>query len=123
MSKVAAVQHPESGWDDFIRSQRASFVAEQREAEDNLQRLETPECDGVRGDGPDQVADQDLRSQVTAKKVRLTNAAARCKSAIAAIDVGTYGVCEDCGKPIPLARMQALPLATTHTHCNSKGRH
>jgi DnaK suppressor protein len=30
---------------------------------------------------------------------------------------GTYGMCEGCDKPIPLARLQALPYATTCIEC------
>jgi DnaK suppressor protein len=30
---------------------------------------------------------------------------------------GNYGICEGCEKPIPLARLQALPYATTCIEC------
>ncbi len=32
--------------------------------------------------------------------------------ALQKIEDGTYGLCEVCGKPIPLARLDALPYAT-----------
>ncbi|GAB7388188.1 yteA family sporulation protein [Bacillaceae bacterium] len=32
--------------------------------------------------------------------------------ALAAIERGTYGICEVCGRPIPLERLEALPTAT-----------
>lgn len=35
------------------------------------------------------------------------------KKALARIDAGTYGVSEVSGKPIPLARLEAVPSATT----------
>lgn len=35
------------------------------------------------------------------------------KRALARIDAGTYGVSEVSGKPIPLARLEAVPSATT----------
>lgn len=31
--------------------------------------------------------------------------------ALAKFDAGTYGLCEGCGRPIPLARLRALPEA------------
>jgi RNA polymerase-binding transcription factor DksA len=34
------------------------------------------------------------------------------REALARIDAGTYGTCERCGKPIPEARLNALPFAT-----------
>jgi RNA polymerase-binding transcription factor DksA len=35
------------------------------------------------------------------------------KKALARIDAGTYGASEVSGKPIPIARLEALPSATT----------
>jgi RNA polymerase-binding transcription factor DksA len=35
------------------------------------------------------------------------------KKALARIDAGTYGVSEVSGEPIPLARLEAVPSATT----------
>ena len=40
--------------------------------------------------------------------------------AIERIDSGTYGICEDCGKPIPNARLRALPMATLDAECKAK---
>ena len=37
--------------------------------------------------------------------------------ALAHIDEGTYGVCESCGKAIPVERLTALPYATTCVEC------
>ncbi len=40
--------------------------------------------------------------------------------AIERIDSGTYGICEDCGKPIPKARLKALPMATLDADCKAR---
>jgi RNA polymerase-binding protein DksA len=40
--------------------------------------------------------------------------------ALAKIDNGTYGVCEDCSGEIPLVRLQALPFATQCIDCRRK---
>jgi len=37
--------------------------------------------------------------------------------ALARIETGSYGRCQGCGKDIPLARLQALPTATTCLIC------
>ena len=37
---------------------------------------------------------------------------AQVEEALARMEDGTYGICEATGKPIPLARLQALPYAT-----------
>jgi DnaK suppressor protein len=38
-------------------------------------------------------------------------------AAIARLDDGTYGICTVCGLPIPAARLEARPSATTHVAC------
>jgi RNA polymerase-binding transcription factor DksA len=42
-------------------------------------------------------------------------------AALAKIDKGTYGLCERCGKPIPVERLQALPWAALDVGCKSMG--
>ena len=45
---------------------------------------------------------------------------AKVKYAIGRLDAGEYGVCESCGKPIPMARLDALPYATMCVTCAAK---
>ncbi len=40
--------------------------------------------------------------------------------ALAKMEEGTYGVCENCGKPIPLERLRAFPAARLCTTCMEK---
>lgn len=40
--------------------------------------------------------------------------------ALERIDQGTYGVCEDCGRPISKERLQALPFAALCLECQAK---
>jgi RNA polymerase-binding protein DksA len=37
--------------------------------------------------------------------------------ALAKMDAGTYGTCDRCGKPIPHARLEAIPYATLCVDC------
>jgi DnaK suppressor protein len=48
-------------------------------------------------------------------------AAIEIDRALAKIDAGTYGLCEQCGQPIPDARLQALPQAALCVACKSGG--
>ncbi len=48
-------------------------------------------------------------------------AATEIDRALAKIDSGTYGVCEQCGEQIPDARLQALPQAALCVACKSGG--
>ena len=41
--------------------------------------------------------------------------------ALAQMDEGKYGICESCGKSIPLARLDALPYATLCVDCARRG--
>jgi DnaK suppressor protein len=40
--------------------------------------------------------------------------------ALARIDNGTYGVCENCGNPIGKARLQVFPRATLCMTCKQR---
>jgi RNA polymerase-binding protein DksA len=40
--------------------------------------------------------------------------------ALARLDAGTYGRCENCGDPIPKARLQAFPRATLDVKCKQR---
>jgi DnaK suppressor protein len=48
-------------------------------------------------------------------------AATEIDRALAKIESGTYGLCEQCGEPIPEARLQALPQAALCVSCKSGG--
>jgi DnaK suppressor protein len=41
-------------------------------------------------------------------------------TALSKIDNGTYGICEDCGGEIPLARLEALPFASQCIACKRR---
>ena len=40
--------------------------------------------------------------------------------ALGRLDAGTYGRCEECGNPIPKARLQAFPRATLCVRCKQR---
>jgi DnaK suppressor protein len=41
----------------------------------------------------------------------------KVERALARIGDGTYGICESCGQPIPVARLEVLPYATECVTC------
>jgi DnaK suppressor protein len=47
---------------------------------------------------------------------------ARTERALVKLDEGTYGACDDCGQPIPPARLQAMPDALFCLACASAQR-
>ncbi len=60
------------------------------------------------------------RSQVDAlvrdARVRL----AEIDAALERLEVGTYGVCETCGRPVPPGRLAVRPTARTCVGCSSR---
>jgi DnaK suppressor protein len=65
-------------------------------------------------------------SQVTAERGEAEALAAKLEETLAAVraalrklDLGTYGVCEKCGKPISPARLEAKPASAFCIDCAS----
>lgn len=44
----------------------------------------------------------------------------KVERALKNIEKGTYGICESCGKPIPMARLDVLPYVTLCVDCARK---
>ena len=64
------------------------------------------------------------RSQVQALVRQARQHLADIDAAVKRLDSGTYGACEDCGRPIGEGRLEARPVARTCITCagKSKGR-
>ncbi len=75
------------------------------------------------GAGDDQ-ADAGAKTYEREHELALTNNSRdllrQNERAIARIEAGTYGVCEDCGKAIGKARLQAFPRATLCVKCKQR---
>ena len=50
---------------------------------------------------------------------RLTNAMAEVEHALKKYEAGTYGICDLCGRPIEIGRLEALPQASLCLECKS----
>lgn len=57
------------------------------------------------------------RAQLDATIAEVHRQRADLDSALVRLDDGTYGICVVCGLPIPAARLEARPSATTHVAC------
>ena len=75
----------------------------------------TPPIDEPSTDAPEDTGDMsvDLQQQDEnrATVVTLRAALSEVEHALAKFDQGTYGQCEECGGPIPVARLRAFPEA------------
>jgi RNA polymerase-binding transcription factor DksA len=60
----------------------------------------------------------DLENRMALEK-RTKNQLAEVERALEKFDKGTYGICENCGKPIKPERLEALPQALYCMECNA----
>ncbi|WP_153557235.1 TraR/DksA family transcriptional regulator [Roseimaritima sediminicola] len=78
----------------------------------------------VRDTGPGDLLDAAVDTAQDEVNSQLVEAESRelglIDEALERLKDGSYGVCEECGKNIPLARLQALPYATDCIHCRRK---
>ena len=67
----------------------------------------------------DRVAMESERNFALLMRERDRQALAGIREALARIEAGEYGVCEECGEDISEARLVAQPMATLCVHCQS----
>lgn len=116
---------------EFLVEQRALLLEERnnytRQAEelkaeaDSLALEHEPgdvQFDEEGGEGGTSNVDRELDLVLSAQA---RGAVVEIDRALAKIDVGNYGTCEQCGQPIPQARLKALPYAALCVGCKSGG--
>lgn len=64
-----------------------------------------------------QESDMDLNIHMKERDSRLE---AKIKEALARVEDGTYGICDDCGKKISEERLKARPVTTMCIKCKRK---
>jgi RNA polymerase-binding transcription factor DksA len=62
----------------------------------------------------------DVHGKAVAVKDNLQMVLSKTKQALANLRSGKYGKCENCGKPIEKARLEAMPTATLCLACSKK---
>jgi DnaK suppressor protein len=108
----------------LLLEERASYTkqAEELKAEaDSLALEHEPgdvQFDEEGGEGGTSNVDRELDLLLSAQA---RGAVVEIDRALAKIDGGNYGVCEQCAQPIPQARLKALPYASLCVACKSGG--
>jgi DnaK suppressor protein len=108
----------------LLLEERASYTkqAEELKAEaDSLALEHEPgdvQFDEEGGEGGTSNVDRELDLVLSAQA---RAAVVEIDRALAKIDVGNYGMCEQCSQPIPQARLKALPYAALCVGCKSGG--
>jgi DnaK suppressor protein len=72
------------------------------------------------GDAADAASQNDVKEMVLNLKESEKRALANIEEAITRIDDGSYGLCDECGQPIPEKRLLALPHAKYCVACQEK---
>jgi RNA polymerase-binding transcription factor DksA len=109
---------------ETLESERATYLrqAETLKAEaDSLVAEREPgdvQFDEESGEGDTLAVERERDLTLSAQA---TAAVAEIDIAIAKIQDGTYGVCEECYSPIPKERLKALPFAALCVQCKSAG--
>ncbi len=108
----------------LLLQERASYTrqADELKAEaDSLALEHEPgdvQFDEEGGEGGTSNVDRELDLLLSAQA---RGAVVEIDRALSKLDAGNYGTCEQCGQPIPPARLQALPYAALCVGCKSGG--
>lgn len=84
---------------------------------DYLQRANTDGAGDDQADAGSKAFDREQEQSIVDNRRDLLT---QIEHAMLRIDSGTYGICEDCGRAIPKARLQALPMATLDAACKAR---
>ncbi len=103
-----------------LRSERAAMQAEYAAAVGELDNLRRSHTDGAGNDQADVGNTTFQREQQQSIAANRRDLLGQLEHALERIDAGTYGRCENCGRPIPKARLTALPMATLDAACKSR---
>ena len=108
---------PEAAYAPF----RAQLQEERARLRDQLAQMGigSDNLDGNFADSSQVTAE---RGELEALAGTLTDTLQEIEDALAKLDAGTYGVCEDCGDAISEARLEAKPAARLCINCASKRR-
>jgi DnaK suppressor protein len=100
----------------LLRQQRNHFLHEYRKAEENLEAL----AEERESELEEHAQEEQSALFLTRHDDQTLQAVKEIDAALQRILDGTYGVCENCRKAIPLARLKALPAARFCKTCARK---
>jgi len=116
---------------EFLAAQRLALSARRDSYVADLERLSEAAQALVDGRGAAEMADEDGFGEVDTLNVereQLLVVAGEVRTrideidlALGRMDAGTYGICDDCRRPIAEARLDAMPEAIRCVGCKSAG--
>lgn len=104
-----------------LEEERASAVEDLRSYGADPYTDKVEHIAGIDDNFADSAAATAERSETLAFVEQSRERLADVDAALAAMEAGTYGVCADCGQPIPEARLEARPLSLRCVECAARG--
>jgi RNA polymerase-binding transcription factor len=106
--------------EQFVANERQKLIEEEERTSAALERLrdalkEEVDVDAEEGD-PDLIEREKNVALASQQEYKLEG----IRAALRAIDKGTYGLCERCGKEIGVERLEVKPDATLCVQCQSE---
>jgi DnaK suppressor protein len=98
----------------MLEDRRHEVAEKRRELREDLAQQERANVNEEEG------ADQFARGLDFALTEMKSKQLERIQDALARLDEGTYGICEDCNNPIASARLRALPFAECCVSCQER---
>ncbi len=103
-----------------LQSEVMRLRAEIQASEEAISGLMRDSGDGAGDDQADTGTKNITREHELALAANAREMLQQTERALERLDAGTYGLCENCGKPIGKARMQAFPRATLCVECKQR---
>lgn len=95
-----------------LQDMRATLQQEITSLDSETQNTDQTEGYGVKNHPAEDATELFTRQRNMAVEAQMQRELDQIEHALERIDAGTYGVCEECGKPIPAERLEARPAAT-----------
>ncbi|OGC49806.1 hypothetical protein A2716_00375 [candidate division WWE3 bacterium RIFCSPHIGHO2_01_FULL_40_23] len=113
---------------DFLKNIRDLLLRKDKELakEETLLKKEDaynlPERDVLNNEEADEAFEDTSHEMTSILSKSISEMRLQIRKALAKINIGTYGICEVCHKPIDPARLKAFPQATMCLECAEKSR-
>jgi RNA polymerase-binding transcription factor DksA len=116
---VGKVSEPARRYEGLLRERRESLLRD-LSALDEERRTEGENASGIPMHPADLGSDSVEYDVIRSCAETATSELQEIDEALARIREGTFGLCEDCGRPIPAARLEAIPYARLCISCKSQ---
>ena len=108
-----------------LESERKRLLEEWEQIQANVRPAEVRREGSPFGKREEEATESFELEKRLALEQQLRDHLAEVEHALRKLDEGTYGLCDSCGQPIALDRLEALPQASLCVNCkakNAKGR-